>query len=68
MKKPKKITLKEQLKLVRECNEGNIGEIMFLRSKIEELRLDNVWLKQLTQEMLSTMNAGAKEGSFPRRN
>lgn len=40
---------------------------MLLRVKLEEYRKNEIWLKQLIQEMSSTMNAGAKEGSFPRR-
>lgn len=41
---------------------------LILRTKLEEYRKNEIWFKQLIQEMSSTMNAGAKEGSFPRRN
>ena len=39
-----------------------------LEKQIEDLYKDKQWLKQLVQEMSATMNAGAKEGIFPRRN
>ena len=42
-------------------------ELVQAHDKIKTLQYDKDWLKQLVQEMSSTMNNGSKEGIFPRR-
>jgi len=71
MKKAKKIksmTLKQQVSTMETRIEWLATNNLNLNRKIEELEKDKHWLKQLVQEMSNTMNAGAREGSFPRRN
>lgn len=72
--KKKRLTLSDKFKLLTDqctnlsiVNSQRYNQIIALEKTIEELRKDKQWLKTLVQELSSSINAGAREGSFPRR-
>lgn len=66
-KKVKPPSVKDQINILKKQIEFLTCHSMELQSRNAELEKDKVWLKQLAQDLSSTMNAGAKEGSFPRK-
>lgn len=49
------------------ANAQKQAKIIEMEKVISLLESDKVWLKQLVQELSSSINNGSKEGSFPRR-
>ncbi len=65
--KRKKLSLTDELSIIKQGYQHVISENRFLIDRNRELERDNNWLRQLIQNMIETMNNGSKEGIFPRR-